>query len=43
MKTVFDINAVSNSDLYKEGRPIPYKVKTDLEEIEMQCELCLEL
>ena len=43
VKTVFKLSAVTNGELYTEMKPLPYKVKTDLDELEMKCELCLEL
>ena len=43
VKTVFDPSKVINSECFFNDRPIPHKVKTDIDEIEMNCELCLEL
>ena len=42
VKTVFQLDAVDNAVLYQ-NKPMPYKVKTDLAELEMKCELCLDL
>ena len=42
VKTVFSLSVVSNAVIYSD-KPKPYTVKTDLNEIEMKCELCLEL
>ncbi len=35
VKTVFNPEAVVNKELYLQDRPMPYKVKTNKEEIEM--------
>ena len=41
VNTIFNKNAVRNAELYLD-KPLVYKVKTDMDEIEMKCDLCLE-
>ena len=43
VKTVFNLNAVDNNLMFLHDRPMPHKILTDLDEIEMKCELCLEM
>mmetsp|Transcript_6894 Transcript_6894/g.8228 ORF Transcript_6894/g.8228 Transcript_6894/m.8228 type:complete len:137 (+) Transcript_6894:239-649(+) len=43
VKTVFRLDAVDNANMYLHDKPMPYMIKTDMSEIEMKCELCLEL
>ena len=43
IKTVFNLAVIENSLMYLENKPNPYKIKTEMNEIEMKCELCLDL
>ena len=43
VKTVFNQSKVTNSDIYAELKPMPYKIQTNAEEVADKCELCLEL
>ena len=43
IKTIFNLEHIENNHLYLENKPNPYKFKTDMNEIEMKCDLCLNL
>ena len=43
MSTKFNLELVENKEIYTTMKPMPYIVKTDKDEIEDKCELCLDL
>lgn len=43
VKTVFNLDAVDNNLMFLHDKPMPHKILTDMNEIEMKCQLCLDL
>jgi hypothetical protein len=43
VKTTFRLDAIDNDYMFTHDKPMPHRVLTDINEIEMKCELCLEL
>ena len=37
VKTVFNLNAVDNNLMFLHDKPMPHKILTDMNEIEMKC------